>query len=776
MGFGREVDVSIQATEMVAPAAPVIESKLMLPRVHAGTLRRARLFELLDDGDGAALTVLDASVGYGKTTLLRSWCAERAEPVIWMTLDGSDDDPVRLWTHLATGVARLGDGLGHRALTRVGVRPAAVETGVDELMNGLVAYGRPATIVLDDLHTVRSETSLRSIEHAIERLPPTVRLVVATRSEPAISLAALRASRALIEIRARELAFTVDEARELIAREGITLSGKSLELLVERTEGWPAGLYLAALWLRDFAEPDDGVQAFAGSARHVADYLTAEVLTALDPQTRDFLVRTSVLDRFTPELCDAVVDREGSAAVVAQLARSNMFLVASDARGEWYRYHHLFGELLRLELGPEETHIVRRRAIAWCRAHGLIEDAIEYAAAGGDAELVAQLLVEHDRELVWGGRAGQFLRWVRWLPSELLIERPSLPAGGAVAASLLGAPEVEIQRLLTVAERARRERPELWSPYAEAITEVTRANGLSRGDVGAAVDHARRAIAAARQSGADVLAVGALAALSQALYFAGDLDDARRLALEAAERPDAAGVPEGYVGSLGLLALIDAERGRNESAHAWAHQAISFARQRFQADSWVASLPHLGLALAYVATGRLDEAERQALRGERLRRSPQPTVGHAHALLMLAQVRIARSRLARAAGDLGRAQRSIAEFRDPGRLPAIAARIERDLMAARADDNERQIVEQPSRAELAVLRGLTDGLSRREIGDQLYISLNTVKSHTRELYRKLAATSRNDAVARAEALGLLNTPDLRDPRPEASSLSSMQAC
>jgi LuxR family maltose regulon positive regulatory protein len=761
---------------MVPPALPVIESKLVLPRVHAGTLRRARVFELLDDVDGAALTVLDAPVGYGKTTLLRSWCAERAEPVIWMTLDRSDDDPGRLWTHLATGVARLGNGLEHRALTRLVVRPAAVETGVDELMNGLVAYGRPATIVLDDLHTVRSETSLRSIEHAIERLPPTVRLVAATRSEPAISLAPLRASRALIEIRARELAFTVDEAHELIAREGIELSDKSLESLVERTEGWPAGLYLAALWLRDFAKPDEGVQAFAGSARQVADYLTAEVLTALDPQTKDFLVRTSVLDRFTPELCDAVVGREDSAAVVAQLARSNMFLVASDARGEWYRYHHLFGELLRLELGIEETHTVRRRAMAWCRAHGHIEDAIEYAAAGGEAELVAQLLVEHDRELVWGGGRRQFLRWVRWLPSELLIERPSLPAAGAAAASLLGAPEVEIQRLLTAAERARRQRPELWSPYAEAIAEVTRANGLSRGDVSGAVDHARRAVAAGRQSGADVLAVGVLAALSQALYFAGDLDEARRLALEAAERPDAPSVPEGYVGSLGLLALIDAERGRSEGAQAWARQAISFARQRFQADSWVASMPHLALALAYVATGRLDEAEREALRGERLRRAPQPTVGHAHALLMLAQVRIARSRLARAAGDLRRAQRSIAEFRDPGRLPAIAASVERDLMAARANGKECHIVEQPSPAELAVLRGLVTGLSRREIGDRLYISLNTVKSHTRELYRKLAATSRNDAVARAEALGLLNTPDsASDPGPEAPSLSSLQA-
>ena len=746
--------MSSQTAETHAPGLRVIEPKLMLPRVHAGTLRRARLLEMLDEVGGAGLSVLDAAVGYGKTTLLRSWCAERPEAVIWMTLDAADDDPVRLWTHLATAVERLGQGLGGRALMCLGVRGAPVETGVDELMNGLVAYGRPATIVLDDLHAVRSEASLRSMEHAIHRLPPTVRLLASTRSDPAISLARLRARGALTEIRARELAFTVDEARELIAREGIALSSESVELLIERTEGWPAGLYLASLWLRDLEDPDEGVRSFAGSARHVGDYLTDEVLTALDPQSRDFLVRTSVLDRFTPELCDAVLGREDSAAVLAEFARSNMFLVALDARGEWYRYHHLFGELLRLELGREDAHALRRRAAAWCRAQGLVEDAIEYAAAGGDAETVAELLVEHDRELVWGGRLTQFLGWVRRLPSELLMQRPSLPAAGAVAASLLARPELEVQRLLAVAERARRERPELWSPYAEAIVEVTRANGIQRGDVGAAVDHARRAVAAARQ-GADVLTVGVLASLAQALFFAGDLDQARRVALQAAERPEAPDVPDGYVGSLGLLALVDAEQGRIASAQAWARQAISFARHRFQADSWIASLAHLGLSLASIATGHLDEAEREALRGERLRRSPQPTVGHTHALLVRAQVRVARSRLARAASDLQRAQRMIAGFPDPGRLPAIAASVERDLAMAQANGERTDLVEKPSPAELAVLRCLAAGLSRREIGEQLYVSLNTVKTHTRELYRKLGASSRADAVARAEALGLL---------------------
>ena len=332
-----------------------------------------------------------------------------------MTLDAADDDPVRLWTHLATAIERLGEGLGSQALMRLGVRGAGIEAAVDEVMNGLVAYGRPVAIVLDDLHTVGSERSLRSIAHAIERLPANARLLAATGSEPAIRLARLRARGGLIEIRARELAFTLDETHELMVREGIALSDESVELLVEHTEGWPAGLYLAALWLRDHEDPDQGVRAFAGSTRQVADYLTDAVLTTLTAQTRDFLVRTAVLERFTPELCDAVLGRDDSAAVLAELERSNMFLVALDGREQWYRYHHLFGELLQLELGREDAAALRRRAAVWCREHGFVEDAIEYAAAAGDAETVAGLLVENDRAFVWGGRLIQYLGWVRGL-------------------------------------------------------------------------------------------------------------------------------------------------------------------------------------------------------------------------------------------------------------------------------------------------------------------------------------------------------------------------
>lgn len=726
----------------------------MPPRVHPRMLRRARLLDLLDSPAWVPLTVLNAGVGYGKTTLARSWCTERPEPVVWLTLDPADGDPVRLWAHLATGVERLGQGLGSRALSCLAVAGAPVATAVDELVNGLAAYGRPATIVLDDLHTVRSDACVESIGYAIERLPANARLVAATRAEPRIGLARMRARRALTEVRGADLAFTLEETHDLLGSEGIDLSAESVELLAERTEGWPAGLYLAALWLRDLDDPDGRVRDFAGSARQVGDYLSDELLAALAPDTRDFLLRTSALGRFTPELCDAVLGRGDSSAVLAELARSNMFLVALDARGGWYRYHHLFGDLLRLELGREAAVELRRTAAGWCRAHGLVEDAIEYAAAAGDVAQVAELLLEHHREFIWGGRIGQFLGWISWLPAEVLVEHPVLPAAGAHAAALLARPEVETKRLLAISEGARQKSSESWSPYVEAVIEMTRAGMIQGGDVGGAVERGRRAAGAA-QAGAEVLVVATLAGLAQALFFAGDVDEMRRIALQVVEHPDATGRPLGYITCLGLLALLDAETDRVASAEAWARQALSFASERFLADSWVTSPAHLGLALACAATERLAAAEHEARRGEQLRRAPQPSIGHAHALLVLAQVQVARSRLARAASDLAHARRAIAEFPDPGRLPAIAAVVEQKLTAARARASNGRLIEKPTPAELAVLRGLATGLSRREIGEQLYISLNTVKSHTSELYRKLGVTSQAEAVARGEALGLL---------------------
>jgi LuxR family transcriptional regulator, maltose regulon positive regulatory protein len=739
------------------PVLQLSEAKLMLPRVQPRVVRRPRLLHSLDGA--AALTLVDAPVGYGKTMLLRSWCAEQSRPVAWITLDAADADPARLWTYVASAVDRVAEGVGRPALRRLAAAGGRIEVAVEQLLNGLHSYGQPLAIVFDDLHLVGSEVSFRSIEHAVERLPANVRVLAATRSDPPIHLARLRARGVLKEVRASELAFGVDEARELlVGREGIELDDEDLELLVERTEGWPAGLYLAALWLRDLPDPNEGVRSFAGSHRQVADYLAGEVLQSLAPATKDFLMRTSALGRLTPELCDAVLNRQGSAEVLAELNRSNVFIVALDGRGEWFRYHHLFGELLRLELaetGLADPADLHRRAAAWYRGRGLVEDAIEHAAAAGDHGMVAEVLDEYAVELFQSGRVELFLSWVKRLPPELLVERPSLPAFGVLAAGQLGRPGIEVQQLLSVAERTRQEHPTSWAPLHEAIVEVTRV-AFIESDVTAAVEHAHRAVSAAQADVGATFTVAALASLSNALFFAGDLAQARTVALQAVERPEATQRPGGYVAALGLLAAIDAEEARTASAVAWGRQAIGYARETGQADLWPVAIAHLGLASALARTGHLAEAERQAARGERLRRTPQLTAAHAHALLVLAEVRAARSQLSRAARDLERARAAIAELPDPGRLPALAARVQKMLADPPARPKQSPI-EEPSPGELAVLRYLGSDLSQREIGVRLYVSLNTVKTHTRELYRKLGVHSRSQAVTRARRLGLLDS-------------------
>ena len=385
-----------------------------------------------------------------------------------------------------------------------------------------------------------------------------------------------------------------------------------------------------------------------------------------------------------------------------------MFLVALDARGEWYRYHHLFGELLQLELGRGRRGL-RLRAAAWCRAHGLVEEAIEHAAAAGDPETVAELLVEHDREFAWGGRLTQFLGWVRMASLRAAADHPSLPAAGAVAAALLGRPEVEVQRLLAVAERARRERPELWSPYRRGDRGSHARELIERGDVGAAVEHARRAVAAARGSGARRPGSGRRRARDprpRAVLRRRSRGDAD-VALAGRRTARCPGRPEGYVAGLGLLALSTPNKAERRTHEALAHEAISFAREQFQADSWRVSLAHLGLALAAPRPG----ARRRRARGVTRRAFATLAAAHRRPRSRPARARTRPRRAIAAPASRQRprtAQRMIAEFPDPGRLPAIAATVEHDLAAARAaGQRPPRRGTQPGRVRRAA--GLTSG-------------------------------------------------------------------
>ena len=494
-----------------------------MPREHAKPVQRPRLARTLDGTEGVALTLVSALPGYGKTTAVRAWCGSRGATPAWVTLDRRDNDPNRMWRYVATAVDRVRGGLGRRALQRLQVPGGSLEAAIDELTNAIASFGEELVIVLDDLHTVTDPDCYVLLDYFIEQLPEAARLVVITRRDPALKIAQLRSQRGLVELRADELAFTSAEARSLLVdREGLTLDPQAVETLCTHTEGWPAALVLAAIWLRSVSDPVRAIREFGGNQRVVADYLTQEVLQSLDADARGFLLRASVLGRFTAELCDAVLDRSDSAAVLAELERANLF-VSRLEQGSWYRIHSLFAEFAVLELAaidPATELEIHRRAAVWLHARGRPVEAAEHAAQAGEYELVARLLADYHLVLIRTGGARTLLQWVREIPEAQLLEYPVLAVAAATATTMLGQSTLERRRLLGIADRAKERFPDRFGVYVEAVADMVRAAAID-GDVDRAVLAGRRAVELAEASGDDAL-VAALGGYAHALYFAGE--------------------------------------------------------------------------------------------------------------------------------------------------------------------------------------------------------------------------------------------------------------
>lgn len=747
------------------PPPPLIETKLNPPRNRSEFIVRPRLIQSLDELASTPLTLIDAPLGYGKTVLAQTWCARSDRAVAWLSLDAADDDPVRLWTYIATSVDRVRRGLGAGALARLQAPTADVDDAINELVNGISAYGDELVVVLDDLHAL-STTALESIERAVERLPANARLLVTSRYDPPISLARLRGRGQLGELRAHDLAFTTAEAHALLVeRQGLPLERGDVELLVERTEGWPAALYLALLWLRTHDDAQAAIRSFSASHRHVAGYLSAEVLDRVEPDRRDFLIRTSVLPRFTAELCDEALGREDSGSLLIELERSNLFLIPLDSRGEWFRFHHLFGELLQLELNaadPAAATRIHGRASSWFLEHGLVEEAVEHAFAAGSEATAAQIVAEHYQAVMETAAAIMLVHWVERLSSDALVRHPDLAAAAGLVAAMNGRPADERRRLFAAAERARIENPAAWTPQVEAMVSLGRAIWRD-GDAGLGVSHGRRAVHLAASS-ENPFRVPALAGLAQALFFKGDLGEARTEAQRAVDMPEAPERPYARIGALALLALLDFESGRMTSGDRHALAAGAEARTIGIGKSWVGGLVHLAQAASLESKRKLHEAEREAIKATTL--LDELDLPHAHALLALARIRIGKGLLAQADADLAEARAEIESFVDAGRLAVLAADVGDELAAAQRRTGTGPLREQPTDAELRVLNLLATDLSAREIGAKLFVSVNTVRTHIRELYRKLDVNSRTEAVARAGTLGLLSDSHAGDLEPD----------
>lgn len=720
---------------------------------------RPRIVEALQAVADSTLTLVAAPAGYGKTTAVRAWSESGETALAWVTLDPADNDPARLWTYVVTAVDRVREGLGRRALHRLRASGMPIEIAIDELVTGISAFGRELALVLEDFHTVTDKDCLATIEYALPRLSAAARVVVITRADPVRGLARLRARGALAELRASELAFTVAEARELLVeRGGLALDDGDIEMLVKRTEGWPAALHLAALWLGTVDDQRRAVREFRGSHRYVAEYLTHEVLDSLDPDERSFLLRAAVLGTFTAEQCDSVLGRSDSEAVLDELERSNMF-VGRLERERWFRVHPLLAQFAVARLAaadPGAVVEIHRRAAQWLRTRGLLAETLEQASAAGDHEVVAELLSESHLTLIRKGRAATLLRWTQTLPDDSLIAHPDLAAAAATAATMIGQLALERRRLLHLASRAKMEQPERFGPYADAVIAMVRAAAADDG-VSEAVNEGRRAVELAQRAEDEVF-VAASASLAQALYFAGKLDEAWATASRAVEHPAAPRRAPGYALAQCVLALVAADWGWPLSARDHAAKARSLVGGITSSRSWLGANAAVAIGAVLASEGDLAGAEREFAYADQFFRDEVATVHHARLLVRLADIRCRRGRIDEADRTLRSVREEVAEIGDSGVIPLLAAEVEREIDHARRQASNGEILEAPSQAELTVLRLLATELSARQIGDELFLSVNTVRSHTRAIYRKLGVRSRQGAVSRATALGLLPEP------------------
>ena len=708
-------------------------------------LRRTSLVDRLRETRDARIVSIVAPAGYGKTTVLAQWAKRDRRPFAWVSLDDADNDPVVLLTYVAAALdsAERIDPKVFRGLRAPG--DSLWSVGLPRLGAALGLKRKPTVIVLDDVHELRAHQAVDAIAALTLLVPEGSQLVFSGRSEAAVPLAKIRASGRLLEIGPSELALTDAEARALLATAGLGLSDGDANELNQRAEGWAAGLYLAALALNSEESLDVG--AFAGDDRFVSDYLRSEHLASMSKAEVEFLTRTSILERMSAALCDAVLGGTGSAKRLSELERSNLFVVALDHHGGWYRYQHLFREMLQAELvrrEPERVSEVNRHAAAWCERNAMPDRAIEYALAADDLDHVAVLLESHALAFYRTGRVATVERWLTAFDDRQLLERyPPIAVLGTWIHALRGrADDAERWALAVRDEDAPRR------PWAGLVGALLCRHGVEQ--MGKDAEHALAEIdpRSAWHPPATLL-VGIAAML------AGNIERADQVFARTADA--AVSVGARYSGLLARAerALIALERGDLAAAEAEIGLAEAFFDP--EAEDY---LPNVMLfaarARVALAAGRASSARENVLNAQRLR----PLLTRAlpwlavQTLLELAKVSLALEDASGARTLCLEADDVLHQRQGLGTLGA-----ERDALRAELADAPRQASGWASTltaAELRLLPLLTTHLSFREIAERLFVSRNTVKTQAISVYRKLDATSRSEAIARAIELGLLD--------------------
>ena len=604
-------------------ARPLMTTKLFAPRLRRGLVSRPRLLALMRRGAETRLTLVSAPAGFGKTTLLGEWLGELPDDgpcLAWLSLDPADHDPASFWTSVVSALRTAHPHVGSGLVELINSTPLPTELVLTTLVNELAAVPTEVCLVLDDYHLVDSSEVDQGLALLLDHLPPQVHVVVSTRVDPGLPLARWRVRGQLVEIRAADLRFTSDETvAYLTEASGLHLAAADVEVLGERTEGWIAALQLAALSIRGRDDASSFIARFAGNDRYVVDYLVEEVLAHLPDAVRDFLLQSAVLDRLSGPLCDAVTELSSGSHTLEALERANLFLVPLDDRREWYRYHHLFADVLRARLlaeQPDQVPLLHQRASQWYEDHGLTEEAVVHALAGQDfaraahlMELAVPMVRRHRQEAVMHG-------WLRTLPDDAVRRSPvlSLFYGSMLMASgELGGVEARLDD----AQRALARRGEGAAlPWAETddlrtlpstIAMYRAALAQARGDAAGTAEHAGRALDLAGPD--DHLARGGAAGfLGFAAWARGEVAGAQETFARAVASLHASGSLVDALSGAVVLGDLWLAAGRPSSARRLCAEALAAAEVHGARVQRATAELHVALGEMDVEVGELESA------------------------------------------------------------------------------------------------------------------------------------------------------------------------
>jgi LuxR family maltose regulon positive regulatory protein len=716
--------------------------------LRAGLVPRQRLVRKLMDARELPVALVIAPAGYGKTTVLSEWEACDGRPFAWVKLDAEDNDPLTLLSAIVLALDSVElvawdvrEALGSEA-------SGATTVALRRLARGLSRRERPAVLVLDDAQVIRSREARQVVTAIWRGCGAGLQLALASRSDDALPVARLRAHGSSVELRTDELAMTRSEASALLQLAGVELPPEQVVTLVRRTEGWPAGLQLAALSLREQGDGATDVEEFAGDDRFVAEYAREELLSGLPRAQLEFVTRTSVLDRVSAPACDAILGRNDSAEMLARLARSNVMLRPLDRRDTSYRYHELFGAVLRAELRrrePEHEAVLHMRASAWYAANGDAAHAIGHAIDGGDVERAGRLLWDSALQQVARGQHREIWAWLDRFTDKELADTPLL--------ALVAAATCLAQGDLYEAER--------WTTLARSVPDRS-----ERVQAGVAVMQAAIGRRGPGEMGADAARAGELLGEGSpwrplclflrgaSHHLTGNADEARDLLEEGAHL---AAVPAPLVQALCLaqLALLAASEDDCERATVLAGRARAQVRRCGLDECPTAAMVLAVSAELRAQHGQVSEAAadlRQALRLLGRITDPSPWY-EVECCIVAARAMLRLSGPAPAAELLAQANRALHRVPD---APELRLWLEQALgrvdLALDSGGGANWVL---TAAELRVLRYLPSHLSFREIAERLCVSPNTVKTHARGIYRKVGVASRGQAVDRARGAGLV---------------------